>query len=354
MSTTVKTAAKGATKTKNKKTDDKPSVISPSSTSHQQHHSAPPAQNPQSKAGLQSIHEHLEYLPPDGSHESRTQPAGNVRFPRSSTVPYPAYATVRAGDPHRPPVQYYYSDYPAFLHGTLSPAQANTYFNSRQPFAAINTNFQPISPHHQQYSSRPVDILKPTFLIVPKEAEQQLSSQLSASNSPVPVATKAMPKKQEKKNAKKTTTTVERTSPSVRSVEVQTSHPSPPRPMSAVELGHGGMLATANPSPYVHFLHLPYSTQSPSMFHDGPPETSIIHEEFIHVNDYQPGNASIRSMPNIALAQGKKKKKEQSERERERKAPPSYYPRLHHRQGPVLACQSFAECSVIPISVPVP
>ena len=309
MSTTVKTAAKGVkTKNKEKKKNvgDRPDVVSssPSSTSHQQHHSAPPSQNPQSKTGLQSIHEHLEYLPPDGPNESKAQPTVNARFPRSSTVPYPAYATVRAGDPYRPHTQYYYSDHPAFLHGTLSPAQANTYINTRQPFAAINTNFQPISPHHQQYSSRPVDILKPTFLIVPKEAEQQLSSQLSASNSPVPLATKpsvkAMPKKQEKKSA-----SLERTSPAVRSVEVQTGNASPPRPTSAVESAHVGVLATPNPSPYVHFVHVPYSTQSPAMFQDGPPETSIIHEEFIHVNEYHPGNASIRSMPNIALAQGK-------------------------------------------------
>ena len=49
------------------------------------------------------------------------------------------------------------------------------YYNTRQPLSSINTNFQPISPHHHQYGTRPVDILKPTFLIVPKEAEQQLS-----------------------------------------------------------------------------------------------------------------------------------------------------------------------------------
>lgn len=285
-----------------------------SSTSHQQHHSAPPPQSQQSKTGLQAINENVEYVPNNDQQQS------NVRFPRSSTVPYPAYATLRqrTGNPY--PTQYYYSDYPAFIHGTITPAQANTYFNTRQPLSSINSNFQPISPHHPQYTNRPVDVLKPTFLIVPKEAEQQLTAQLSASNSPVPpsaiVSTKAPPpsKTMSKKSETKPTSITEQSSPAGRTTDVQTNTNSPSRTTSAgittmdnTHQQHVGLMATPNPSPYVHFVNVPYPTQSPSFFQDGPPESSIMQDEFINIHDYHQPSASIRSMPNIALAQGKTK-----------------------------------------------
>ena len=292
-----------------------------SSTSHQQHHSAPPPQSQQSKAGLQSINENVEYLPniEQQQQPQQQQQQNNARFPRSSTVPYPAYATLRqrAGNPY--PTHYYYTDYPAFIHGTISPAQANTYFNTRQPLSSVNSNFQPISPHHPQYANRPVDILKPTFLIVPKEAEQQLSAQLSTSNSPVPPSaaptvkntSKTMSKETKTKTQDKTTSIIEQSSPTGRSVEVQTNNQSPTRTTTAGITTmdnthqHVTLMATPNPSPYVHFVNVPYPTQSPQFLQDGPPETSIIQDEFITINDYHQPSASIRSMPNIALAQGK-------------------------------------------------
>jgi hypothetical protein len=342
MSSIVKTAAKGgATKTKEqlpkkkKKVTVKQTTVSKSkvptsslvnsSTSHQQHHSAPP-QSQQSKAGLQSINENVEYLPTNGTNEQQQQQQHstiNPRFPRSSTVPYPAYATLRQGGGNRSQ-HYYYTDYPTFIHGTVSPAQANIYYNTRQPLSSINTNFQPISPHHQQYSNRPVDVLRPTFLIVPKEAEQQLSSQLSTSNSPVPPATttttksssKTMSKKIDTKAQEKSTAIIEQSSPTVRSVEVQTNDNSPTRTTTAAAgvtsvdntYQHVGLMGTPNPSPYVHFVNVSYSAQSPQFLQDGPPETSIMQDEFININDYHQPSASIRSMPNIALAQGKNKK----------------------------------------------
>ncbi len=342
MSSIMKTAAKGGTtKTKEQSSKKKkkilinstPSVnsnvpsssaLSNSSTTHQQHHSAPPAQSQQSKAGLQSINENVEYSSANGTNEQQQQQQSGVnpRFPRSSTVPYPAYATVRQGGGNRLLTHYYYTDYPTFIHGTVSPAQANTYFTTRQPLSSINTNFQPISPHHQQYSQRPVDVLKPTFLIVPKEAEQQLAVQLSTSNSPVPPANPTMKssskptiKKTETKTQKKSTTITEPSSPPVRSVEVQTNENSPAGTTTAGATTidnthqHVGLMATPNPSPYVHFVNVAYSTQSPQFFQDGPPETSIMQDEFIHISDYPHPSASIRSMPNIALAQGMKKNK---------------------------------------------
>ena len=328
MSTTVKSAARrGATKNKEQSSDkkkknnkdDKTSVLanpkvsfsstSHSSTSHQQHHSAPPSQSQQLKTGLQSINENVEYLP---TNEQREQHLVNARFPRSSTVPYPVYATLRNNDGNRFPSYYYHhTDYPTFLQGTGQP---HAYLHARQPFSSINTNnFQPISPHHEQYGSRPVDVLKPTFLIVPKDAEQQLSSQLSASNSPTPAgnsttkaSTKPMPKKVETKKQGKGSKLAEQPTHTVRSVEVQTGENSPPRTTNENEHQHVGLLATPNPSPYVHFVNVPYLTHSPQFFQDGPPETSIMQEEFIAINDYQPSTGTIRSMPNIALAQGKR------------------------------------------------
>ena len=293
--------------------------LSNSSASHQQHHSAPPSQSQQSKTGLQSINENVEYLP---GNEQQQQNIINPRFPRSSTVPYPAYATLRQGGGNHFPTHYYYTDYPTFVHGTISPAQANTYFNTRQPLSSINTNFQPISPHHQQYSNRPVDVLKPTFLIVPKEAEQQLAAQLSTSNSPVPPAatttkssSKPMLKKTETKTQEKSTAITEQSSPTARNVEVQTNNNSPTRTTTAGVTTidnthqHVGLIATPNPSPYVHFVNVSYSTQSPQFFQDGPPETSILQDDFININDYHQPSASIQSMPNIALTQSKKKRR---------------------------------------------
>ncbi|CAF2663363.1 unnamed protein product [Rotaria sp. Silwood2] len=310
-----KTATK---KTKLSQSDIPLSSLSNSSTSHQQHHSAPPPQNQQSKTGLQSINENVEYLHTNGTNEQQQQQQQTVinsRFPRSNTVPYPAYATYRKGAGNSLPSHYYYTDYPTFFHGTISPAQTNTYYNTRQPLSSINTNFQPISPHHQQYTNRPVDVLKPTFLIVPKEAEQQLTAQLSASNSPVPItnatmksSSKPITKKTNIKKQEKTTTIKQQSLPNVRSVEVQTNNHSPTRTTTAgVTImdnthQHAGVIATPNPSPYVHFVNASYPTQSPQFFQEGPPETSIMNDEFIPVNEYQP-SASIRSMPNIALTQ---------------------------------------------------
>ncbi|CAF2367143.1 unnamed protein product [Rotaria sp. Silwood2] len=274
-----------------------------SSTEHQQHHSAPPLHNQQAKIGLDAIHENGEY----SSKNEQQQNSTNNRFPRSSTVPYPAYATLRTNDVNYiSPSQYYYTDNAAFIHGTVSPAQLNTYFNSRQPLSLINNNFQPISPHHHQYSTRPVDILKPTFLIVPKATEQKLAAQLSASNSPILTTNrkiKSTTKKEDTKNQQKTTTAIEQSSPTVRSVEVQTNNESPTRTTMDIGHQHIGLLATPNPSPYVHFVNVTYPIQSTPFSHEGPPETSIIQDEFTNVNDYNHPSASIRSMPNIALTQ---------------------------------------------------
>lgn len=342
MSSTMKTAAKGGTSKdkdvsgtkKKKKIILKEASTSPgksnlssssfSSTSHQQHHSAPPPQSQQSKTGLQAINENVEYLPTSEQQQQQS----NTRFPRSSTVPYPAYATLRqrTGNPY--PTHYYYSEYPAFIHGTITPAQANTYFNTRQPLSSINSNFQPISPHHPQYTNRPVDVLKPTFLIVPKEAEQQLTAQLSASNSPVPPTavaptkpppSKTMSKKNETKTQEKHTSITEQSSPTGRSVDVQTNNNSPSRTTTAGITTmdnthqHAALMATPNPSPYVHFVNVPYPTHSPQFFQDGPPETSIMQDEYININDYHQPSASMRSMPNIPLAQGKTKQRKSIE-----------------------------------------
>ncbi|UJR30078.1 hypothetical protein I4U23_017621 [Adineta vaga] len=284
------------------------------STSHQQHHSAPPSQSQQAKLGLHSINENVEYLPTNATAEQQQQQQqqelNNPRFPRSSTVPYPAYATLRKGGGTRLPSHYYYTDYPTFVHGTVSPAQAQTYFNNRQPLSSINSNFQPISPHHQQYSSRPVDILKPTFLIVSKEAEQQLTSQLSTSNSPVPLGNqhsiKTSSKSVIKKSQERSTTNMEQSSPTSQQVESQTNTNSPTRTTTVGVTTidntqpHVGLIPTTNPSPYVHFVNVAYS---PQFFQDGPPETSILQDDFININEYHQPSASIRSMPNIALTQ---------------------------------------------------
>jgi hypothetical protein len=168
--------------------------------------------------------------------------------------------------------------------------------------SSINTNFQPISPHHHQYGTRPVDILKPTFLIVPKAAEQRLAAQLSASNSPVPsTKTKSSPTKS---ITKKSVATTERSPSTVPNTEIQTNNQSPPPP-TTMDIGHKhiGLIATPNPSPYVHFVNVTYPTKQFSQ--EGLPETSIIQDEFPNLNDYNHPSTSIQSMPNISLVQGK-------------------------------------------------
>jgi hypothetical protein len=307
MPASVKTMVKGgvtkskeqSSKKKKKNTKGLSNVsLTPSSTPHQKHHSAPPSQSQQTKTGLDAINENVEYLP---TNEQQEQNPINNRFPRSSTVPYPAYATLRkAGSTgnYLPPTHYYYTDYPTFIHGTVSPAQFNTYFNPRQPLTSINDNFQPISPHHHQYVTRPVDILKPTFLIVPKATEQKLVAQLSASNSPVSFnnsKTKSSPTKQMTKNNLTKT---------VRNVEVQTNNTSPTRTTMDIGHQHIGLMATPNPSPYVHFVNVSYPTQSPQFIQEGPPEMSVMQDEVTNLIDYNQPSTSIRSMPNIALSQG--------------------------------------------------
>lgn len=305
--------------------------LSNSSTSHQQHHSAPPSQCQQLKTGLQSINENVEYLAANRTTEQQKQPQPqqqeqqqnsiNTRFPRSTTAPYPVYATLRKTGGNSLSSHYYYTDYPAYFQETVSPAQANIYYNTRQPLSSINANFQPISPHHhQQYIARPVDVLKPTFLIVPKEAEQQLTAQISTSTSTSPVQTtntttklspKPMPKKTDTKLEEKTSTTGEQSSSTVRGVEVQTNnHSSTVTTTAEVPImdnthQYVDIIATPNPSPYVHFVNVSYPIQSSQFLYEGPPETSIMNDEFIQINDYSQPSAGIRSMPNIALAQGK-------------------------------------------------
>jgi len=274
-----------------------------SSTPHQQHHSAPPSHQQQSKSGLDAIHENGEY------EQQQQQNAANNRFPRSSTVPYPAYATIRqtAGNP-LPSSHYYFTDNGTFVHGTVSPAQLNTYYNTRQPFSIINTNFQPISPHHHQYGSRPVDILKPTFLIVPKAAKQRLTAQLSASNSPIPTnktkssPTKSITKKSDIKSPQKSITTIEKSPSTVRHIENQTNNQSPTQTRMDIGHKHIGLIATPNPSPYVHFVNVTSPTQ---LSQERLPETLITQSEFTNLNDYNQQSTSIHSMPNISLTQGK-------------------------------------------------
>lgn len=296
MPGSLKTAIKGGvTKPKEqpikkKKKSNKKQIVftdlntnSSSSTTHQQHHSAPPAHNQQSKTGLDAINENGEDSSP-GDRQSQ-QKTTHPRFPRSSTVPYPAYATVRKTASHYiPPTYYYYTE--------------DGQFDGRQPLPIINTGFQPISPHHPQYISRPVDDLKPTFLIVPKATEQRLIAQLSASNSPVLTANKT-----------KSTTKVSQKSPTTtRATEDPTptgTNESPTKNVMDITHQHIGLLATPNPSPYVHFVHVPQSPELPAQ--EGPPETTIMQDEFSNLQEYQQPqpSTSIRSMPNIALAQGK-------------------------------------------------
>jgi hypothetical protein len=319
MPTTVKNPAKGLkavsksrlSEKKKKNNHDKTSTssndkhLSSSSASHQQHHSAPPSQHNTSKPGLQAIRENAEEPTSQFAHGASVS---NVvtRVPRSSTVPYPVYATLRTVDGALLPHFYPYSDSSNFVHGTFTSTQINNHLINRQPFSSLDTNFQPISPQRQHYSSRPVDILKPTFLIVPKQAEQRLSNQLLTSTSPnTNKHTDSMPKKTEKKSS---TPAKETPSPPVRSVEVQTNENAPAQTNNETSIPathqHIGILATPNPSPYVHFVTLPYAAQSPPILYEGPPESSILQEEFTQLNEYSHPSGSIRSMPNIAMTQG--------------------------------------------------
>lgn len=266
---------RGISKTKDQSSKKKKnSSIVSSSTS--QHHSAPPSHHQLSKSGLDAIHENGEYEQQNGN---------STRFPRSSTVPYPAYATVRKSDGNSP--QTYQAD-DAIVHpGTVSPGQISSYYTTRQPLAVVNTNFQPISPQHQLYGTRPVDLLKPTFLIVPKAAEQRLIAQLSASNSPV--------------FTKKNKSTMKKSPSTTRHTNIRNSSQSPTT-ITTMDTGHRhiGLVATANPSPYVHFVNVTYSKAQPS--EEPLPSTTQIEEN----EDYHRTiNTSIRSMPNISLAQRK-------------------------------------------------
>jgi len=263
---------------------------------HQHHHSAPPSHYQTPRPGLDAINENLEY----NNAEQVTQSTPiQSRFPRSSTVPYPAHTTLKKtspGNAYFSPIQYYYTDYSPLVHETISPVQQTNFLPTRQPLSLVNTtNFQPISPHHhqhhqhqQQYGQRPVDVLKPTFLIVPKAAEQRLAAQLSASNSPVPPSpkTKSMPKKIEKK------------SPStVRHSESQTTNG------TDMSTRHVGLLATPNPSPYVYFGSPSYSNQSAELSRTGPPESSIMQDEMTQTEEYYHGSTSVHSIPNMTFVQ---------------------------------------------------
>ena len=246
----------------------------------------------------------------------------NSRFPHSNTVHYSAYAALEKSDEHRFPTHYYYTDYPTYIHGTVSPTEASRYLNTREPLSAINSNFQPISPHHQQYSNRPVDIVKPTFLLVPKEAEQQLTARLAMSNpstllanSATKSSSKPMTKETNKKVEAKRSTFFEPSSPTTRHVEVQTNKNSSNAMMTPGIMvmdhthQHVGTMATPNPSPYVHFVN---ASQSPQFLQDGPPETTIMNDRFVNMNDYYQSSSTIRSMPNMALRQGMNKNKNQT------------------------------------------
>lgn len=251
------------------------------SVSHQEHHSAPPNHHQTPRPGLDSINENVED-PPD-SNQKEESTVTNNRFPRSSTVPYPAYATLRkstVNSGYFSPPHYYYADYPpSFIHEPSSPDPSNAYLLAGPTYTSINGNFQPISPQHQQYGNRPVDILKPTFLIVPKAVEQKLAVQLSASNSPIlPTAHKSRAIVQRSHSKPETRST--RTFPAsprttVRNVEVQTNGEDSTRALTTAtktpELTYRniGLLPTANPSPYVYFGSCQTS----------PPTKSIVQED---------------------------------------------------------------------------
>ena len=115
-----------------------------------------------------------------------------------------------------------------------------------------------------------------------------------------------MTKKTDTKKTQKTVTRIKQSLPTFRSVEVQTNNEPPIRTTMNIEGQHINLVAPPNSSPYVHFVNVPYPMQSAQFSSEGPPETSIIQDDITHLNDYNQPPASIRSMPNIALTQGKK------------------------------------------------
>ena len=292
----IKSKDHSSRKTNKKKKKDLTLKSSSFSTSHQQHHSAPPSHHQLSKSGLDAIHENGEYPSAISEQVNLT----STRFPRSSTVPYSGYASIRKSDGNTLPAttQSSQTDDVTSIPGTVSPGQFNSYYTTRQPFTVINTNFQPISPQHQFYGPRPVDILKPTFLLVPKAAEQKLVAQLSASSSPI------LTNKNKSTMMKKSVQTNEQSPSITRYVNIQNKSQSPTT-ITTTDTGyrHVGLVATANPSPYVHFVNVTYPKKQNSQ--EPLPENSEIQP----VNEYDPAiHSSIRSMPNISLRQGKKKK----------------------------------------------
>ena len=169
-----------------------------SSSRTSRHHSAPPLHQLPTRTGLDAINENVEY--------PEVIPSPQQGFPRSSTVPNPGYATVRR---------------------TVSNNGSYYYY----------TEFQPISPSHS-HVPRPVDVLKPTFLIVSRATEQRLAAQLTAST---------MSKRTEK------------------------NLESPSNSNAECGYRHVGLLGTPNPSPYVYFRNSPSSD---------PPSTSVMHDEW--------------------------------------------------------------------------
>ncbi|CAF4865746.1 unnamed protein product, partial [Rotaria magnacalcarata] len=73
-----------------------------------------------------------------------------------------------------------------------------------------------------------------------------------------------MTKKQDIKTQQNSaTTTIEQSPTPVHNVEVQTKNESTTKPtMMNTSQKHIGLLATPNPSPYVHFINVPYPIQS--------------------------------------------------------------------------------------------
>jgi hypothetical protein len=118
-----------------------------------------------------------------------------------------------------------------------------------------------------------------------------------------------MSKKTDTEVQEKSTTIIEQSSPTVRSVEAQTNRNSLIRTtIAGVTIVDNTYQYVGVPSPYVHFFNVSYSTiQSPQFFQDNLSETSIMQDEFININDYHQPSASMQSMPNIALTQDKNK-----------------------------------------------
>ncbi|CAF1136260.1 unnamed protein product [Didymodactylos carnosus] len=245
-----------------------------------------------------------------------------------------------------------------FVYGTISPSEQIHYQQPRRiplsqlPISSSSpSNFQPISPDHRyHHQSHPfserneTDLVKPTFFIVPKSTEKELTKQLEkeksehvTTNSPQLVNNKKMAKeasnktnkkldKNKKTNGKISNNVIEIPNKTYRNVEVQTTIPStintspdkvihqtPPVEIHTIndQLRHVGLTTSPvnSPSPYVHFVTVP------QILSDGPPEQSVMQDENIHLipmmnsptlySDYdaQQRSASVRSMPNIAVGQ---------------------------------------------------